>query len=51
VAAYLLEYLDDCIHSPDDSERLFGLPTLGVIPKIKPPSTVEAEFADVRSAA
>ncbi len=50
VAAYLLEYLDDCIHSPDDSERLFGLPTLGVIPKIKPPSTVEAEFADVRSA-
>ncbi|MGA8172799.1 MAG: polysaccharide biosynthesis tyrosine autokinase [Methylocystis sp.] len=49
-AAYIFEYLDDCIHSPDEAEKLFGLTTLGVIPKIKPPSTVEAEFADVRSA-
>jgi capsular exopolysaccharide synthesis family protein len=47
--AYILEYLDDCVHSPEESERLFGLATLGIIPKIQPPSTVEAEFADVRS--
>jgi len=47
--AFILEFLDDCIHSPEEWERLSGLATLGIIPKIQPPSTVEAEFDDVRS--
>lgn len=30
--AFLLEYLDDTIHSPDDVQRYIGLTTLGIIP-------------------
>lgn len=36
--AFLLEYLDDSVHSEDDVKRYFGLPVLTVIPTIDPPS-------------
>jgi polysaccharide biosynthesis transport protein len=48
-AAYLLERLDDTIASPAEIERLTGLPTLGIIPKVIGPSPVEAQFVDPRS--
>lgn len=35
-AAYLLVYLDDTIHSPEEIEQLSGLPTLAGIARIKP---------------
>jgi polysaccharide biosynthesis transport protein len=50
-AAYLLEYFDDAIHSPDELERISGLVTLGIIPKIKKPSSVGVELTDPRSLA
>jgi capsular exopolysaccharide synthesis family protein len=49
VAAYVLERLDDTISSPIEIERITGLPTLGVIPKVNGPNPVEAEFVDPRS--
>ena len=49
VAAYVLERLDDTITSPEEIERITGLPTLGIIPKVAGPSPVEAEFVDPRS--
>ncbi len=49
-AAYVLEHLDDTVHSAEEVERISGLATLGVIPKIKAGISVEAEFADPRSA-
>jgi capsular exopolysaccharide synthesis family protein len=33
--AYLLEYLDDSLRSPDDVEAVLGLPTLGAITRMK----------------
>jgi capsular polysaccharide biosynthesis protein len=33
--AFLLEYLDDTWHSPEEAEMISGVPTLGVIPKLK----------------
>jgi polysaccharide biosynthesis transport protein len=48
--AYLLELLDDTVRSADEIERISGLTTLGVIPKIPATSTTEAEIADPRSA-
>lgn len=35
--AFLLEYLDDRWQSPDDAERVTGVPTLGMIPAFEPP--------------
>jgi len=49
VAAYVLERLDDTITSPAEIERITGLPTLGIIPKVAGPNPVEAEFVDPRS--
>jgi capsular exopolysaccharide synthesis family protein len=49
VAAYVLERLDDTITSPVEIERITGLPTLGVIPKVAGPNPVETEFVDPRS--
>ncbi|MGJ0533706.1 GumC family protein [Methylocystis sp.] len=49
-AAFVLERLDDIVHSPEEAERVFGLAMLGVIPKITPPQTIESELADPRSA-
>lgn len=48
--AYLLERLDDTIRTPEDMERLAGLPTLGIIPKVASDNLLEADFADPRSA-
>jgi non-specific protein-tyrosine kinase len=31
--AFLLEHLDDRWHSPEEAEQVFGIPTIGVIPK------------------
>jgi capsular polysaccharide biosynthesis protein len=33
--AFLLEYLDDRWNSPEETERVSGVPTLGAIPKFK----------------
>ncbi len=48
--ALLLELLDDTVRSADEIERISGLTTLGVIPKIPPNTTTEGEIADPRSA-
>jgi polysaccharide biosynthesis transport protein len=47
--AYILEMLDDTVRSVDETERISGLTTLGVIPKVKNGSTTEAEILDPRS--
>jgi capsular exopolysaccharide synthesis family protein len=49
VTAYLLERLDDTISSPVEIERITGLPTLGIIPKVAGPNPIEAEVVDPRS--
>jgi capsular exopolysaccharide synthesis family protein len=49
MAAYVLERLDDTITSPAEIERITGLPTLGIIPKVSGTNPVEAEFVDPRS--
>ncbi|MBI1649592.1 GumC family protein [Hyphomicrobium sulfonivorans] len=47
-AAVLQEMMDDSVRNIDDLERVTGLPSLGVIPKVSR-EPVEAEFADPRS--
>ncbi len=50
-AAYLLERLDDSVRTPDEVERLCGLPTLGIIPDVgKTPNKAERELLNPRSA-
>ncbi len=49
-AAFLLERLDDTIRTPEEIERLAGLTTLGIIPKVGSDKSIESEFADPRSA-
>lgn len=49
-AAYLLERLDDAVRSPDDVERLSGLPTLGVIPSVGKDGKAEKDLLNPRSA-
>jgi capsular exopolysaccharide synthesis family protein len=49
LAAYVLERLDDTIASPAEIERITGLPTLGIIPKVIGPNVVETEFVNPRS--
>lgn len=46
--ALLLEHLDDTVRSPEDAERISGLVTLGIIPKVAAGST-DAELANPRS--
>lgn len=48
--AWLIERFDDTLKSADEMEAITGLPTLGLIPKIGPETTVEAELANPRSA-
>jgi polysaccharide biosynthesis transport protein len=48
-AAYLLEQFDDTLRSAEEVERITGLTTLGVIPKLAPTQTAEVEIADLRS--
>jgi polysaccharide biosynthesis transport protein len=47
--ALFLEHLDDTVRSPEDVERISGLVTLGIIPKIASGKTTEAELQDPRS--
>jgi succinoglycan biosynthesis transport protein ExoP len=47
--ALFLEHLDDTVRSAEDVERISGLVTLGIIPKITFGRTTEAELADPRS--
>ena len=49
-AAYVLEQLDDTVRSPEELERITGLATLGIIPKVGVGAAAEAELADPRSA-
>lgn len=46
--ALLLEHLDDTVRSPEDAERISGLVTLGIIPKVAVGAT-DAELANPRS--
>ncbi|MFZ5825010.1 MAG: YveK family protein [Bacillota bacterium] len=46
--AFLLEYLDTSIKSPDDVSRYLGLPVLGVIPVLEMKSQPAAEARRVR---
>src|SRR5262249_39491348 len=48
-AAYILEQFDDTVRSPEELERLTGLATLGIIPKIGSTQRAEIEIADPRS--
>src|SRR6478752_5093021 len=48
--AYLLEQFDDTLRSAEEVERITGLTTLGIIPKIPETQAVEAELTDPRSA-
>lgn len=49
-AAYGLERYDDIVHTPEAVERLSGIPTLGVIPKVRKPLDADAELGDPSSA-
>jgi polysaccharide biosynthesis transport protein len=46
--ALLLEHLDDTVRSPEDAERISGLVTLGIIPKVAAGAT-DDELANPRS--
>ena len=48
-AAYVLEALDDTIRSQEELERISGLATLGIIPKVVSENLVESEVCDPRS--
>ena len=48
--ALLFEYLDDTVKSSDDIEKQLGLSVLGVIPKLKSPTSPATAFEDPRSA-
>lgn len=39
--AFLLEFLDDSWHSPEEAERVSGVPTFGVVPQFKAGTGVE----------
>lgn len=50
VIAVLLNYVDDTIKSPDDVRSKLGLPTLGIIPKVKSRSDmIVSEMEDPKS--
>lgn len=49
-AAYLIEMLDDTIRTQEELERISGLATLGVIPKVSSDNLIENEVIDPRSA-
>lgn len=47
-AAFVIEFIDDTIKTPDDVERKLHLPLLGVTPAV-PDGDINAEMADRRS--
>ena len=48
--AFLLEWMDDSIHSAEDLEKLTGLSTLGIIPRLKGSGNPDADLAIMTSA-
>ncbi|GAB2496115.1 GumC family protein [Arenimonas alkanexedens] len=48
--AFVFEYLDDTLKSPEDVEKQLGLSVLGVIPLLKAPMTPAKALEDPRSA-
>lgn len=50
LAAFIVEKLDDRINSQEDAERITGIATIGVIPKVSTDLAPDAELADPRSA-
>ena len=48
-AAYLLELLDDVLHTAEQLEQITGLATLGLIPAAPRHTTADAEIDDPRS--
>lgn len=49
MAALGLDFLDDSFKSPEDIEREFSLPVMGIIPKPKTGKALEQELSDPRS--
>lgn len=49
MSALGLDFLDDSFKSPDDIEREFSLPVMGIIPKPKTGRMLEQELSDPRS--
>lgn len=49
-AAFLIERLDDTVHTVEEIERMSGLSSLGIIPIVKGAEGVEHALADPRSA-
>jgi capsular exopolysaccharide synthesis family protein len=49
LAAFLREFLDESIRSPEDVERKLGVPLLGTIPKLEKGVDVQTALADIRS--
>lgn len=47
--AYVMEKLDDSVRSAEDMERVTGLPTLGIIPKVAAGALPEVEVTNPRS--
>jgi len=43
ILAFGLEYLDDTVKNPDEIERRFGLPILGVVPLVRASATTAAQ--------
>ena len=50
LGAFVLEFLDDTLKTPEDLEQKLRLAVLGIIPKIGPKESVESVAADPRSA-
>ena len=44
--AYVLERLDDTLRTSEESERITGFATLGIIPKIPGGTSIDTEFTD-----
>lgn len=47
--AFLMEYLDNSWRSPEEAERVSGVPTFGLVPKFDPPKTKKKAAGDSRN--
>ena len=50
LGAFLLEFFDDTLKTPEDLEQKLRLPVLGIIPKLGPKQSLVEESTDPRSA-
>ncbi|HEY8063954.1 MAG TPA: polysaccharide biosynthesis tyrosine autokinase [Methylosinus sp.] len=48
-AAFVIEYLDNTIKSPQDVETSFRLPVLGLVPAVEDPAAMKAALGNFRS--